>query len=151
MDALEKGLALRIGSRGMSGVISKWAKPLDKLFRKQRTSEWLVENSGLSGPAAQKLIEGLGVPFSDKMAHNGGTQRCLLSLVALSVQRIQVIAYSTAALDPLGCRAVHRFVAAGNSYSCFIHMSLTSEDGNEAAAPRICPPGAICFELENTH
>ena len=97
---------------------------------------------------AKEIIAGLGVWVAEKVVANAGTPRTLLGIAATLLSQPEILIYSDGALDPEGCRTVHRFISSKCSHLCIVHVSYPSVYGDGTPHPRYCPPNALCIELK---
>jgi hypothetical protein len=113
----------------------------------QTSVDWLARAASVSRQEAHALIAALPVPVATVLSHNAGTPRSLLGIAAALARETDVVVYTTAGLDPLGCEAVHEYIASRRVDLCVIHLSMPAFYGDGSHAPRLCPSRAECLPL----
>lgn len=132
---------------GQQGKKAELSRPAEPRSAEQTSVDWMCQGGGISKEQAGAIIAGLGVTVAERLAYNAGTPRNLLGISATLLKRPEVLIYSTAALDPQGCRAVHQFVHSKSLHLCAVHISYPAVKGDGSPHPRICPEGAHCITL----
>lgn len=150
---VEEEILKQAHQQGKTAIISKPATHragLLERFRKRNAIEWLAHEAGTSKAEAAILIAEFGIPIAPDLSSIPGTPRCLLGIAAALARKPQVLMYSTAALDPIGCIRVHQFLASRRSEICLVHISWPSIRGNGEPAPRSCPDGVCVLMFEES-
>src|SRR5206468_3107642 len=63
------------------------------------TVQWLSDTARISTEEANTIICAMGIPVAKKLLWNAGTERTLLSISAVLVQKPDVLAYETSGCD----------------------------------------------------
>lgn len=119
-----------------------------EFFRKQSAVAWLANAAGLSKIEAAGVIQSFPRKVAKTLSHNAGTPRAFLGVAAAIAQKPDVIVYSTAGVDPVGCQQLHEYVAMQARNLCIVHVSHYTSDGMGLPLPRIDPDFTRCIPLE---
>lgn len=130
-----------------------WAAPVRNvrhglvgLFRPMRVEDWLARVAGATPPQARAILRGLAADSrNDRLDQLAGTPRTLLSVEAAWLAGAQVVAFTTAGLDPSGREAVHHTVSSHFPCWSAIHLSFPFLQNGQRL--RECFPGTTCLEL----
>jgi hypothetical protein len=152
LERVEKALLQLAARKNRTIGLCRLATPgfTRTLGLEEKTIQWLSKESGISDEQAKQMLTELGVPVAEKLVYNPGTARVLLGIASMLARKSDVIVYCTDGLDFSGRWSVHRFLARKCAGYCLIHIASPTELGNGSPAPKSCPAGAECIELNAT-